>query len=78
MEKWRHGDGDMETCIHRHGDMENGEMETCSHRETENGKWKSRRLSLFRLPFADRANGSLAFVSLLMKKKRKLFVCKRT
>ncbi len=75
MEKWRNGD--METCRHRHGDMVNGEMETCSHRETENGKWKPRRLSLYRLPFAHRANGSLAFVSLLMKKQTEV-ICLQT
>ncbi len=33
------------------------------------GKWKPRRFSLIRLPFARFANGSLSFVCLLMKKE---------
>jgi hypothetical protein len=40
--------------------------------QTENKKKKPRRLSLIRLLFARRANGSLSFVRLLMKKQTKI------
>jgi hypothetical protein len=39
--------------------------------QTENGKSKPRQISLLRLPFAYRANGSLSFVHLLTKKQNK-------
>jgi hypothetical protein len=41
-------------------------------------KMEARRFSLLRLPFAHRANGSLSFVRLLMKKLKEVFVCKQT
>jgi hypothetical protein len=61
METWKHGDtepwshGDMETWTWRRGNI----------------KWKRkpRLFSLIRLPFAHRANGSLPFVRLLMRKQ---------
>jgi hypothetical protein len=37
--------------------------------QTEKGKRKPRRFSLFRLPFAHRVNGSLSFVRLFTKKQ---------
>jgi hypothetical protein len=37
-----------------------------------NGKWKPRRFSLVRLPFAHCANGNLSFVGLLRKKQTKV------
>ncbi len=80
METWRHGD--TETWRHEvmktwsHEDMETwrpGDMETWRHKvmETSNGKrkWKHRRFSLFYLPCAHCANGSLSFVRLLTKKQ---------
>ncbi len=37
--------------------------------QTDNGKWKPRRFSFSHLSFALRANGSLLFVRLFMKKQ---------
>jgi hypothetical protein len=58
--------GDVETLRHEDMDM-----------ETSNSKQKHRRFSLICLPFPHRANGSLSFIRLLMKKQT-LSVCKRT
>jgi hypothetical protein len=72
MEMWRCGD--VETW--RHGEIEtwrHGDMETWRHRdmdmETTNVKQKPTLFSLTHLPFAHRANGSLLFFCLSMKKQ---------
>ncbi len=91
---WRHGDMETWKHRDRHGDMKTSRMETWRHgeketwrhgprsmdMETTNGKWKwkPRRFSLTRLPFAYRANRSLSFACLLKKKQTELSVCKRT
>ncbi len=47
--------------------------------QTENGKRMPRQFSLIRLPFANRANGSMSFVRLFTKNNlRKISVRKRT
>jgi hypothetical protein len=81
---WRHGHGvmDMETWTwrHGHGDMEswrNGDIESWRHGDIKR-KTEAQTIFLNLLLFAHRANGSLSFVRLLMKNKRKLSVCKQT
>jgi hypothetical protein len=70
METRRHRDietrGQGESEAHRQGGTE---ARRYGNMETSNGKQKPRRFSLTRLPFAHRANGSLLFVHLLIKKQ---------
>jgi hypothetical protein len=53
-------------------------FEVIGKNQTENEKRKRRQFSLIHLLFGHRVNRSLLFVHLLMKKKRKLSICKRT
>jgi hypothetical protein len=58
--------------------MENGCIYIYVYAASANGKWKPRRFSLIRLPFALRENGSLSFVCFLTKKQTEVIHCKRT
>jgi hypothetical protein len=62
MEAWKHGD--MEKLRH-------GYMETWTWRH-EDIKQKMDAQVIFLNPFTHRANGSLSFVTLLMKKQTKV------
>jgi hypothetical protein len=71
---WRHGHGDMdmETWTWRHG-HEDTDIETWQTENRNPGQF-----SLTHLLLAHRANGSLSFVCLMTRNKRKLSVCKWT